>query len=117
MAAPCPPWLKEAWIGWLGGERILELYGGTEAQAITFITGDEWLAHRGSVGRVLLGEMRVLDADGQELPAGQVGEIWMRRGPDAPPTYRYVGARPSRGRATGSRSATWAGWTRRATST
>jgi bile acid-coenzyme A ligase len=93
MAAPCPPWLKEAWIGWLGGERILELYGGTEAQAITFITGDEWLAHRGSVGRPLVGEMRVLDADGNELPAGQVGEIWMRRGPDAPPTYRYVGAR------------------------
>lgn len=92
MAAPCPPWLKEAWIGWLGGDRILELYGGTEAQAITFITGDEWLAHRGSVGRVLLGEMRILDPDGHELPAGQVGEIWMRRGADAPPTYRYVGA-------------------------
>jgi bile acid-coenzyme A ligase len=92
MAAPCPPWLKEAWIGWLGGDRILELYGGTEAQAITFITGDEWLAHRGSVGRVLLGEMRILDPDGHELPAGQVGEIWMRRGADTPPTYRYVGA-------------------------
>jgi len=94
MAAPCPPWLKEAWIGWLGGERILELYGGTEAQAITFITGTEWLEHRGSVGRVLIGEMRVLDPDGHELPPGQVGEIWMRRGPDAPPTYRYVGANP-----------------------
>jgi bile acid-coenzyme A ligase len=92
MAAPCPPWLKEAWIGWLGGERILELYGGTEAQAITFITGDEWLTHRGSVGRPLVGEIRVLDPDGNELPPGQVGEIWMRRGPDAPPTYRYVGA-------------------------
>jgi bile acid-coenzyme A ligase len=96
MAAPCPPWLKEAWIGWLGGERILELYGGTEAQAITFITGDEWLAHRGSVGRPLLGEMRVLDPDGAELPAGQVGEVWMRRGPEAPPTYRYVGASAKR---------------------
>ena len=93
MAAPCPIWLKEAWIRWLGGERILELYGGTEAQAITFITGDEWLEHRGSVGRVLLGEMRVLDPEGRELPPGQVGEIWMRRGPDADPTYRYVGAR------------------------
>ena len=92
MAAPCPPWLKEAWIRWLGGERILELYGGTEAQAITFITGDEWLEHRGSVGRVLIGEMRVLDPDGRELPPGEVGEIWMRRGPDAPPSYRYVGA-------------------------
>ncbi len=92
MAAPCPPWLKEAWINWLGGERILELYGGTEAQAITFITGAEWLAHRGSVGRPLFGEMRILDADGNQLPPGQVGEIWMRRGADAPPSYRYVGA-------------------------
>ena len=92
MAAPCPVWLKEAWIEWLGGDRILELYGGTEAQAITFITGDEWLEHRGSVGRPILGEMRVLDPDGNELPPGQVGEIWMRRGEDAPPSYRYVGA-------------------------
>jgi bile acid-coenzyme A ligase len=92
MAAPCPIWLKESWIEWLGGDRILELYGGTEAQSITFITGDEWLERRGSVGRPVLGEMRVLDADGNELPRGQVGEIWMRRGADAPPSYRYVGA-------------------------
>jgi bile acid-coenzyme A ligase len=87
-------WLKEAWIGWLGGESVLELYGGTEAQAITFITGDEWLEHRGSVGRPVLGEMRVLDTDGNEVPRGEVGEIWMRRGEDAPPSYRYVGATP-----------------------
>jgi bile acid-coenzyme A ligase len=92
MAAPCPQWLKEAWIEWLGGERILELYAGTEVQAITFITGTEWLEHRGSVGRVVLGEMRILDAAGRELPPGEVGEIWMRRGPDASPSYRYVGA-------------------------
>jgi bile acid-coenzyme A ligase len=92
MAAPCSAWLKQAWIDWLGGERVLELYGGTEAQAFTVITGDEWLAHRGSVGRPVLGEMRVLDAGGRELPPGEVGEIWMRRGPDAEPSYRYIGA-------------------------
>jgi bile acid-coenzyme A ligase len=96
MAAPCPVWLKEAWIGWLGGDRILELYGGTEAQAVTVITGDEWLAHRGSVGRCVLGEIRVLDPEGNELPPGEVGEIWMRRGPDAAPSYRYVGAEAKR---------------------
>ena len=92
MAAPCPPWLKEAWIDWLGGERVLELYGGTEAQSFTIITGSEWLEHRGSVGRPAFGEIVVLDADGNERPPGEVGEIWMRRGPDAPPSYRYVGA-------------------------
>ncbi|HXJ83837.1 MAG TPA: AMP-binding protein [Candidatus Methylomirabilis sp.] len=94
MAAPCPGWLKQAWIDWLGGERVLELYGGTEAQAITVISGTEWLEHRGSVGRPVVGEIRILDTEGRELPPGKVGEVWMRRGADAPPTYRYVGAKP-----------------------
>src|SRR5215475_981322 len=92
MAAPCPGWLKQAWIDWLGSERVLELYGGTEAQSFTVITGTEWLAHRGSVGRPVFGEMRVLDTDGTEVSPGTVGEIWMRRGVDAPPSYRYIGA-------------------------
>ena len=26
--APCPPWLKEAWIDWLGADAIWELYAG-----------------------------------------------------------------------------------------
>lgn len=94
MAAPCPVWLKQAWIEWIGGDVILELYGGTEAQAITVITGTEWLDHRGSVGRPVLGEMVVLDIEGKALAPGEVGEIWMRRGPDAAPSYRYVGATP-----------------------
>jgi bile acid-coenzyme A ligase len=92
VGAPCPRWLKQAWIDWLGGERILEVYGGTEAQAITFISGDEWVQHRGSVGRPVVGEILVFNAEGHELPPGEVGEIWMRRGAAAPPSYRYVGA-------------------------
>ncbi|MGZ6976369.1 MAG: AMP-binding protein, partial [Acidimicrobiia bacterium] len=48
LAEPCPAWLKEAWIDWLGPERIYELYGGTEGQLATIITGTEWLEHRGS---------------------------------------------------------------------
>ena len=50
LAAPCPPWLKEAFIHWWGADTIMELYAGTEAQAVTIITGAEWLEHRGSVG-------------------------------------------------------------------
>jgi bile acid-coenzyme A ligase len=92
MAAPCPPWLKEAWIDWLGGETILELYGGTEAMTITVITGDEWLAHRGSVGRCIVGELKILGPEGDELAPGEVGKIWMRRGEGAEPTYRYIGS-------------------------
>jgi acyl-CoA synthetase (AMP-forming)/AMP-acid ligase II len=43
-------------------------------------------------GIAFFGEIRILDPGGRELPPGQVSEIWMRRGGDAPPTYRYVGA-------------------------
>jgi len=94
MAAPCPPWLKEAFIHWIAPGEVMELYAGTEAQAVTIITGSEWLTHRGSVGQVSVGEMKVFGEDGAELPAGEVGEIFMRRSQDTPATYRYLGATP-----------------------
>ena len=93
FAAPCPPWLKADWIEWLGGERIYELYAGTETQAMTAIRGDEWLEHRGSVGRPALGEMKVVDPEtGDDLPAGEIGEIYMRRDGNGTPAYRYLGS-------------------------
>jgi len=94
MAAPCPAWLKEAFIHWIAPGEVMELYAGTEAQAVTIITGTEWLTHRGSVGQVQIGEMKVFGEDGAELPPGEVGEIYMRRPPGAPETYKYVGATP-----------------------
>jgi bile acid-coenzyme A ligase len=92
LAAPCPPWLKEAWINWLGPEVIMELYAGTEAQAVTVITGTEWLEHRGSVGKVAVGEMAAFDSAGGRLPPGEIGEIYMRRPEGNPPSYHYRGA-------------------------
>ncbi len=91
LAEPCPPWLKEAWIEWLGPERIMELYAGTEAQTATVITGAEWLQHRGSVGRPLSGSISITDEKGNEVPAGVEGEVWLKSGLDSP-TYRYIGA-------------------------
>ncbi|GBE63686.1 AMP-dependent synthetase [Mycobacterium sp. MFM001] len=91
LGAPCPPAIKQAWIDLLGPEKVWELYGGTELQALTFISGDQWLTHRGSVGVVVAGEMKVLDDDGRECPPGVVGEIYMRPSPGTAPTYRYVG--------------------------
>ena len=92
LAAPCPPAVKEAWIEILGPEVVWELYGGTELQALTFISGSEWLTHRGSVGRVVSGEMVVLDEDGTPCPPGVVGEIYLRPRPGSRPTYRYIGS-------------------------
>jgi bile acid-coenzyme A ligase len=92
LGAPCPPAIKQAWIDLLGPEKVWELYGGTELQALTFISGDQWLTHRGSVGVVVSGEMQVLDDDGNRCAPGVVGEIYMRPGPGSAPTYRYIGA-------------------------
>jgi bile acid-coenzyme A ligase len=91
LAEPCPPWLKEAWIEWLGPERIFELYGGTEGQAATVISGVQWLEHRGSVGRPVTGSISITDEEGREFPTGAEGEVWLKSGLDSP-TYRYVGA-------------------------
>jgi bile acid-coenzyme A ligase len=92
LAEPCPPWLKDAWIEWLGPDRIWELYGGTEAQAATIITGAEWLEHRGSVGKPAEGSVMICAEDGTEVPAGQQGEVWLRSVARATPSYRYIGA-------------------------
>ena len=93
MGAPCPVWAKRAWIDWIGGERIWELYTGTETQAVTTIRGDEWLSHQGSVGRVTVGEMKIIDPETeQDLPPGQMGEIFLRVTPGSAPTYHYIGA-------------------------
>lgn len=92
VGAPCPPAVKRAWIEILKPDVLWELYGGTELQALTFISGSQWLAHPGSVGVVVAGEMKVLDDDGNECPPGVVGEVYMRPSPGSGPTYRYVGA-------------------------
>lgn len=93
LAAPCPPWLKEAFIHWFGGDVIMERYGGAESQAITEISGSEWLTHPGSVGRVMVGEMAVFDDTGHRAEPGTTGEIYLRRQAGMPPTYQYVGAK------------------------
>jgi bile acid-coenzyme A ligase len=92
LAAPCPPKLKEDWIAWLGADVVNELYGGTEGQSATTITGSEWLTHKGSVGRVAFGEMKIVGENGETLPPGQVGEVYMRPTPGTPRTYQYRGA-------------------------
>jgi len=95
LAAPCPPWLKEAFMEWLGPEVIWELYGGTEGQGGTVITGPEWLQHKGSVGKPNPAcEMKIVNEQGETLPVGDVGEIYIRPLAGAGTTYHYIGAEP-----------------------
>jgi bile acid-coenzyme A ligase len=95
-AAPIPHWLKQAWIDWLGPERIWEMYGGTEGYCTTALNGDEWLKHRGSVGRPTFGEIFIRGEDGRALPPGQVGEIFMRPLGQTAHSYHYIGAQSQR---------------------
>lgn len=94
LAEPCPEWLKDVWLDWIGPEVLYELYGGTEGQSATLLSGTEWLAHRGSVGKPISGEMVIMDDDGTILPPGEVGDVWMRPVGRETPTYRYIGDEP-----------------------
>jgi bile acid-coenzyme A ligase len=95
--APSPAWLKRAWIEWLGPQKIWEAYGGSERIAGTLISGSEWLAHPGSVGRATGGRrIRVLRPDGSDCEPGEVGEVYMMPAAGPGTTYRYVGAQAAR---------------------
>jgi bile acid-coenzyme A ligase len=95
VGGPCAPWLKQAWIDWLGPDRIVEVYAGTEGQGITFISGREWLAHPGSVGRAVRGSrFQVQDEAGDVVAPGVVGEVFLIPAGGPGSTYHYVGATP-----------------------
>ncbi len=76
-AAPCPVQVKEQMIEWWG-PIVHEYYGATEGLGFTACNSEEWLAHKGTVGKVLLGELHILDDDMNEMPAGQAGTIWFK---------------------------------------
>lgn len=78
-AAPCPPEIKRQMIDWWG-PIIDEYYGSSEGAGISFIRAEEWLRHPGSVGKPILGVPHILDDDGNELSAGQVGDIYYEGG-------------------------------------
>ena len=60
--------------------RLFEMYGSTEAGWVTILRPDEQFTRLGSVGRELLGTgpIRLLDPDGQQVPDGEVGELYSR---------------------------------------
>jgi bile acid-coenzyme A ligase len=93
-SAPCPAWLMRSFIDWLGASVMHEVYGGSERIGGTFITGQEWLDHPGSVGRPIgTARIRIVDPEsGREQPTGEVGEIYMLPGSGPGSTYRYIGA-------------------------
>ena len=74
-AAPCPIEIKENMINWWG-PILFEYYAGTEFNGMTIVNSEEWMEHKGTVGRPLVGELHILDDEGNELPSGEPGGIY-----------------------------------------
>ena len=74
-AAPCPIPIKAAMIDWWG-PVLREYYAGTEGNGLTFISSEDWLTHKGSVGRPLNAVMHICDEDGDDVPVGQEGTVF-----------------------------------------
>ncbi len=77
-AAPCPVDVKQQMIDWWG-PIIWEYYGGTEVNGMTVCNSAEWLAHKGTVGKPILGVLHICDEVGEELPPGEPGAIYFER--------------------------------------
>lgn len=86
-AAPCTPALKRAMMDWWG-PILTEYYSGSEGVGLTMIDGPDWLAHPGSVGRAVKGEVHILGPDDDALPPGTVGRIFF----SGIPPFSYFGA-------------------------
>jgi long-chain acyl-CoA synthetase len=78
-AAPIPIEIKEKMIAWWG-PILFEYYTGSEMNGITAIASKDWLKHKGSVGKALIGNIKILDDDLKELPANEVGTIYFAGG-------------------------------------
>jgi long-chain acyl-CoA synthetase len=78
-AAPCPIPVKEQMIAWWG-PVLMEYYAGTEGNGFTFITSQEWLNKKGSVGRAVTGILKICDEEGDPVPARAEGTVFFEGG-------------------------------------
>ncbi|ROO84498.1 fatty-acyl-CoA synthase [Actinocorallia herbida] len=77
-AAPCPAEVKRQMFDWWG-PILHEYYSSTEVSGTTWVTPQDWETHQGSVGKPILGILRICAEDGTELPPGEIGTIYFER--------------------------------------
>lgn len=75
--APCPPEIKRQMIEWFG-PVIYEYYSSSEGIGGTVVTPQEAIERPGTVGRPYQpgGVIKILDADGEEVPRGETGLVY-----------------------------------------
>jgi acyl-CoA synthetase (AMP-forming)/AMP-acid ligase II len=74
-AAPCPKDVKQQMIDWVG-PIVHEYYAGSEGNGFVYCNSEQWLAHPGTVGQALNSTIHILDDEGNELPAGEIGTVY-----------------------------------------
>jgi long-chain acyl-CoA synthetase len=78
-AAPCPPDVKRRMLDWWG-DSIYEYYAATEGGG-TIVAPEEWRKYPGTVGKAWpTAEIRIFDDDGNQLPTGEQGTVYMLLG-------------------------------------
>ncbi|MEO0643606.1 MAG: acyl-CoA synthetase [Pseudomonadota bacterium] len=83
-AAPCPVPIKREMIEWWG-PIVNEYYAGSEQIGMTFVGSEAWLAHPGTVGIPIYGQIHICGPDGEECPVGEDGLIFFEN--ENLPTY------------------------------
>ena len=78
-AAPCPIPVKSQIIEWWG-PVIWEYYAGTEGNGMTLVGSKDWLARPGTVGKAVIGKLKICDDDGAEVPTGSAGTVYFADG-------------------------------------
>src|ERR1700744_2805816 len=79
-AAPCPVDVKARMIEWWG-PILIEYYAGSEGNGVTVSTSQQWLSHRGTVGRAVVGKVKILDEHDEEAPTGEIGTVYFADAP------------------------------------
>ena len=77
-SAPARVETKRAIMEMFPNSGLFELYGSTEQGWATMLHPDEQFDHLGTVGREVVGSrpIRICDEKGNEVPDGEVGELW-----------------------------------------
>ncbi|MES2722645.1 MAG: acyl-CoA synthetase [Pseudomonadota bacterium] len=83
-AAPCPIPVKEQMLAWWG-PVIHEYYAGSEGNGFCYVGPHDWLTHKGTVGKSIMGQAKIVGEDGEELPPRSEGTVYFAGG--APLTY------------------------------
>ncbi len=80
-AAPCPVEVKAKMIDWWG-PILIEYYAGSEGNGVTVSTSKDWLSHRGTVGRAVVGKIKILNENDEEVPTGEIGTVYFADAPE-----------------------------------